>query len=74
MAYTIVRYLEYRVRLQYIKLSPERIRQILLSVQTSIYYDTKTSNRYLMPSFISKDAKKIYKIMDATIIKRAIKL
>ena len=50
MAYTLVRYLEYRVRLQYKKLSPEKIRQILLSVQTSIFYDTATDKKFAMPS------------------------
>jgi transposase len=74
MAYTLVRYLEHRVRLQYVKLSPEKIRQILLSVQTSIYYDTKTNNKYSMPSLMSDDAKKIYKLMEVPIIQRAIKL
>lgn len=74
MAYTLVRYLEHRVRLQYIKLSPEKIRQILLSVQTSIYYDTKTNNKYSMPSMMSNDAKKIYKLMEVPIVQRAIKL
>ena len=74
MAYTLVRYLEHRVRLQYIKLSPEKIKQILLSVQTSIYYDTKTNNRYSMPSLMSEDAKKIYKLMEVPIIQRALKL
>ena len=74
MAYTLVRYLEHRVRLQYIKLSPEKIRQILLSVQTSIYYNTKTNNKYSMPSLMSKDAKKIYKLMEVPVIQRAIKL
>jgi hypothetical protein len=74
MAYTLVRYLEHRVRLQYIKLSPEKIRQILLSVQTSIYYNTKTNNKYSMPSLMSKDAQKIYKLMEVPVIQRAIKL
>lgn len=74
MAYTLVRYLEHRVRLQYVKLSPEKIRQILLQVQTSIYYDTKTNNKYSMPSLMSNDAKKIYKLMEVPIIQRAIKL
>ena len=32
MAYTLVRHLEHRVRLQYVKLSPQRIRQLLLNV------------------------------------------
>jgi transposase len=74
IAYTLVRYLEHRVRLQYIKLSPEKIRQILLSVQTSIYYDTKTNNKYSMPSMMSNDAKKIYKLMEMPIVQRASKL
>ena len=74
MAYTLVRYLEHRVRLQYIKLSPQKIRTILLSVQTSIYYDSKTNNKYSMPSLMSEDAKKIYKLMEVPIIQRAIKL
>ena len=43
MAYTLVRYLEHRVRLQYVKLSPEKIRKILLSIQVSVLYDTKTA-------------------------------
>jgi transposase len=68
MAYALVRYLEYRVRLQYKKLSPEKIRQILLSVQTSILYDTTTDKKFAMPSKVSDYAKKIYKIMDVSII------
>ena len=67
MAYTLVRYLEYRVRLQYKKLSPEKIRQILLSVQTSILYDTTTDKKFAMPSKVSDDAKKIYKLMEVPI-------
>jgi len=67
MAYTLVRYLEYRVRLQYKKLSPEKIRQILLSVQTSILYDTTTNKKFAMPSKVTDDAKKIYKLMEVPI-------
>ena len=67
MAYTLVRYLEYRARLQYKKLSPEKIRQILLSVQTSILYDTATDKKFAMPSKVSDDAKKIYKLMGVPI-------
>jgi len=67
MAYTLVRHLEHRVRLQYIKLSPEKIRKILLSIQVSILYDTKTDKRFAMPSKISNDAKKIYKLMNVPI-------
>ena len=67
MAYTLVRHLEHRVRLQYIKLSPEKIRKILLSIQISILYDKKTDKKFAMPSKISNDAKKIYKLMGVQI-------
>ncbi len=67
MAYTLVRYLEHRVRLQYIKLSPQKIRKILLSIQVSILYDTKTNKKFVLPSKISIDAKKIYKLMEVPI-------
>ena len=39
-----------------------------------LYYDTKTNNKYSMPSLMSDDAKKIYKLMEVPIIQRAIKL
>ena len=67
MAYTLVRHLEHRVRLQYIKLSPEKIRKILLSIQVSVLYDTKTKKRFALPSKISQDAKKIYRLMNVPI-------
>ena len=66
IVYALVRHLEYRVRLQYKKLSPEKIRRLLLSSQGSIYYNTKTKKRYYMPSFLSSETKKIYKIMEVT--------
>jgi len=68
MAYTLVRYLEYRVRLQYKKMSPQKIRQTLLSVQTSILYDTATDKKYSLPSKVPNDAKKIYKLMEVPVI------
>jgi len=74
MAYTLVRHLEYRVRLQYIKLSPEKIRQILLSIQVSVLYDTKTNKKFAIPSKISNDAKKIYKLMEVPISSTPYKL
>jgi len=67
MAYTLVRHLEHRVRLQYKKLSPQKIRKILLSVQLSVLYDTKTKKRFALPSNISQDAKKIYRLMDVSL-------
>jgi len=64
MAYTLVRHLEHRVRLQYVKLSPEKIRKILLSIQISILYDTRTNKKFVLPSKISLEAKKIYRLME----------
>jgi len=67
MAYTLVRHLEHRIRLQYIKLSPEKIRKILLSIQVSVLYDTKQNKKFALPSKISNEAKKIYKLMEVPI-------
>ena len=67
MAYALVRHLEYRVRLQYKKLSPAKIRNILLSIQSSILYDTTTNRKFSMPSKVSQDAKKIYKLMEVNV-------
>jgi len=64
-AYSLVRYMTYRVKLQYKKLSPEKIRRVLLKVQTTIIYDTKKKIRYGLPSKISEDAKRIYAIFKA---------
>ena len=64
MAYTLVRHLEHRVRLQYVKLSPEKIRKILLSIQVSILYDTRTNKKFALPSKVSQEAKKIYRLME----------
>ncbi|MDD5658784.1 MAG: IS1634 family transposase [Actinomycetota bacterium] len=61
-AYSLIKYLEYRVRFQYIKLSPEKIRQTLIKVQTSVLYDSKRKIRYGLPSKMSVDARKIYDI------------
>ena len=69
MAYTLVRHLEHRVRLQYKKLSPGRIRTALLGVQESILYDTKHDRKFALPSDISLDAEKIYTLMEVKINK-----
>ena len=69
MAYTLVRHLEHRVRLQYKKLSPQRIRVALLGVQESILYDTKNDKKFGLPSSITIDAEKIYKLMEVKVNK-----
>lgn len=66
IAYTLVRHLEYKIKLLYKKLSPEKIKQLLLGVQCSILYDTKTNKKYSMPSHLDNEQKKIYKIMGVT--------
>jgi hypothetical protein len=53
-----------RVRVQYIKLSPQRIRQLLLNVQISRLFDIKTKMGFALPSAIALEAVKIYKLMD----------
>jgi len=63
MAYTLVRHLSYRVSLQYKKLSPARIRQLLLDVQVSKLYDKAKGYRFTLPSSMPIEAEKIYKII-----------
>jgi len=67
IAYTMVKHLEYRVKLQYVKMSPEKIRQTLVNIQTSIMYDKKKNIRYALPSNSSIEAKKIYKLLNISI-------
>jgi hypothetical protein len=57
------------VKLQYVKLSPERIRQSPIGVQTNILFDKKKRIRYGLPSRMSKEARKIYEILN---IKRSL--
>jgi len=62
-AYSLVKQMEYRVKLQYKKISIEDIRDILMHVQTTIFYDRKKKIRYAFPSSMKKDAKKIYNLL-----------
>lgn len=66
MAFTCVRNLEYRVKLQYKKLSPAVIRRELLHVQGSLIVDDSTNKQFYLPSKMSNDAKKIYKLMNVS--------
>jgi transposase len=63
IAFSCIRHLEYRVKLQYKKISPEEIRRELIHIQVSILKDIKTQKRYCIPSKISLEAKKIYQVM-----------
>ena len=55
--------MQYRIRLLYQKLSPEKIRNTLVKVQTSILYDRQKKIRYGLPSRMSADARKIYEVL-----------
>lgn len=63
-AFSLISHLRYRVKLQQTELSVDRIREALLSVQTSLLFNKKNRLRYSFPSKISEDAKKIYKVLN----------
>ena len=62
-AFMLTRYLEHRVRVQYKKLSPNRIRNLLLGVQTSILISKEKGIKYALPSNTKVDVKRIYSLM-----------
>ena len=62
MAFTCVRHLEYRIKLQYKELSPEVIRASLARVQVSILRGPDRE-KYVIPSEASHEARKIYQVM-----------
>lgn len=63
IALVCVRHLEYRIATQYKKLSPEVIRNELIHIQVSILKHIDTSDRYVIPSKVSLNQRKIYQIM-----------
>jgi len=63
MSLTLARHLMYRTKLQYQNMSAEEIRRNLSSVQLSILKDVSTNKRYGVPSAITPEAAKLYKIM-----------
>ncbi|HED37039.1 MAG TPA: IS1634 family transposase [Ignavibacteria bacterium] len=63
MALVCIRHLEYRLKIQYQKLSPAVIRNQLLHVQSSIVKDIETGKKYCIPSSITKHIKKIYQVI-----------
>ncbi len=63
MAFACIRQLMYRIKLQHKALSPEVIRNALIHVQHSVFKHKRTKQRYVMPSQINPEAKKIYAVM-----------
>ena len=62
-AFMLARYLEHRVKVQYKKLSPNRIRNLLLGVQTSLLVSQEKKIKYGLPSNMKIDTKRIYNLM-----------
>ncbi len=63
VAFSLVRFLSYRVKLQHRKLSPAVIRNALLHVQRSLLVHIKTKVLYCIPSNVNPEASKIYQVM-----------
>jgi transposase len=63
IAYSMVKYLEYRVRIQKTAMSIEQIRKALIHAQTSIVIESTKRIRYAIPSRISQEARNIYHVM-----------
>jgi transposase len=62
-SYMLTRYLEHRVRVQFKKLSPKKIKNLLLGVQTSIVVSKEKKIKYAIPSNIKVETKRIYTLM-----------
>lgn len=67
MALVCIRHLEYRVNLQSIKLSPERLRKALIGVGITSVVHIKDKRVFGIPSPVSDEAKIIYKAMNLPI-------
>ena len=63
MALTCIRHLSYRMSLQHQPLSPAAIGNELRHVSMSIWRHQDTEQCYVMPSSVSREARKIYRLM-----------
>ena len=59
----LVRHLEYRVRVQYKKISPKIIKETLLNIQHSTLVCKNKKIKYVIPSKMDVLSKKLYRIM-----------
>jgi len=62
MAFSLVRFMQYKLSIAGLKLSPERVREELNHVQESLLVDTQTGARYIIPSKPTENIRKIYEI------------
>jgi transposase len=65
VAFALIRFLQYKIRQKTGEyFSAERIREELYRIQESVLINTADNNRYVVPSKPSKDAVKIYQVLD----------
>ena len=70
MAYSCVRHLEYRLKVQRgMSLSPAEINRALASRQYSIIKDSNTDKIYGLPSSFSKETRALYRTMGLKLTK-----
>lgn len=60
VAYALVKQALYRLERQQSPMSFKQLRQELLRVQSSLYVDNRTKKKYLIPSHVTPNQKKIY--------------
>jgi transposase len=60
MSFSLMRHLEYRVKIAQSKLSPQEILSALNNVQSSILIHKQTGDRYRLPSSLKREARMIY--------------
>jgi len=64
MAFSLIRTLQFKLRKEYQALSPEKVRDELFRVQSSILHHTKTNERYVVPSKPGTHIPGIYRTLE----------
>ena len=67
MSFSLLRFMQHKLKSQGIKLSVERLRNELTQAQVCIVRDRKTLKRYVIPSKPTKTLKEIYRIFNKKI-------
>lgn len=62
IAYTLAKQATYRLRIQQTPMSFEQLRNELLHVQSSMMIDVKTRRQYRVPSHVTANQRKIYRV------------
>lgn len=60
MAFAVLKLIQYQTQLTQPRLTIQNILTTLLSIESSVYIDLTTSNRYKIPGHMSTDAKALY--------------